>query len=533
MMLPFFRVAMLAPGRHRTFRWLAVIHVLLVSALTAGVLYSASTLALTTVGYLLLVLGIIEGTALISWRLTQLPKSQAMEFILTSPIQPKRLFFAEMLVGLSRFALVWLAGIPILAALPFTGLIDWPDLVPLALMPFIWGVLLGLGLTMWIYEPVVVRRIGELLSLLGVLAYLLVGVMAGEKLLIWLDRLPDGAAWYFYQGVVTFHDMNPFGIIRYWFSNDRVEWLAWERFQILHAFVAVGILGMGLRAAYRLRGHFQDRHYSPIDSSRESQLEKIGDSPLSWWAVRRVMQYSGRINLWLAGGFTLVYAAYFVAGDAWPDWMGKLVFELIEKWGGAATVIVGLVVMSAVPAAFQFGLWDQTVPERCQRLELLLLTDLTPIDYWNASLKAAWTRGQGYLYSAAILWLALAYSGQIPIGNVLASALGGCAVWAFSFAVGFRGFSTGQQTSGMASMLTLGFPLLLALLFKLGYADLGNFIPVGLVYMPLKFSSALLWAIGFICLVGATIYLTRRGLAQCDEELRNWYDRNQGNKSVE
>jgi hypothetical protein len=30
-----------------------------------------------------------------------------------------------------------------------------------------------------------------------------------------------------------------------------------------------------------------------------------------------------------------------------------------------------------------------------------------------------------------------------------------------------------------------------------------------------------------------TAELTRRGLARCDADLRRWYDRNQGKKSVE
>lgn len=533
MLMPFFRVAMLAPGRHQTFRWLVVVHALLISALGYSAITATSAMTLTTVGYLLLVLGIIEGTALISWRLTQLPKSQAMEFLLTSPIQPKRLFFAEMLVGLSRFALVWLAGLPILGLLPFTGTVDLIDLIPLALMPFLWGVLVGLGLTMWIYEPILVRRLGELFSLFGVLVYLCVGVMAGEKLLDWLQALPEGLAKVFYHGVILFHEMNPFGIVRYWFSNDRIDWLAWERFNILHAGVATLILAFGLRAAFRLRGHFHDRHYRPIDSSRESQLDKIGDKPLSWWAVRRVMEYSGRVNLWLAGGFSLVYAAYLVAGDQWPSWMGRLVFQLFENWGGAPAIAAGLVVMAAVPAAFQFGLWDPTIPDRCRRLELLLLTDLSAEDYWQASLAAAWRRGQGYLYSAGVLWLALALSGQHSFLQVLMAALGGCAVWAFSFAVGFRSFAKGQQTSGLASMLTLGFPILLGLLIKLDFAQLGYLLPIGLAYLPLAHANWLLWLICFVTLVGTTVYLTRRGLDRCDTELRNWYDQNQGTKAVE
>ena len=34
------------------------------------------------------------------------------------------------------------------------------------------------------------------------------------------------------------HTLNPFGVVRYWFAPDRVDWLAWERFELLHLFAA-------------------------------------------------------------------------------------------------------------------------------------------------------------------------------------------------------------------------------------------------------------------------------------------------------
>jgi len=47
---------------------------------------------------------------------------------------------------------------------------------------------------------------------------------------------------------------------------------------------------------------------------------------LTWWAVKRVARFAGRVNLWLAGGFGLLYAAYLVAGDAWPSCLGRPYF---------------------------------------------------------------------------------------------------------------------------------------------------------------------------------------------------------------
>ena len=107
MLRPFFAIAMLAPARQLTFRRVAVGHALFL-ALTAWLTAANGTShGVTTFGYVLLALAMVEGATLVGWRLTQLPKSQALEFLLVSPVQPKRVFAAEALVGLSRFALVW------------------------------------------------------------------------------------------------------------------------------------------------------------------------------------------------------------------------------------------------------------------------------------------------------------------------------------------------------------------------------------------------------------------------------------------
>ena len=45
------------------------------------------------------------------------------------------------------------------------------------------------------------------------------------------------------------------------------------------------------------------------------------------------MEYSGRVNIWLAGGFGLLYAAYLLAGDHWPPWMGRVVFDDLRADG--------------------------------------------------------------------------------------------------------------------------------------------------------------------------------------------------------
>src|SRR5262249_48590887 len=157
-----------------------------------------------------------------------------------------------------------------------------------------------------------------------------------------------------------------------------------------------------IRAAHRLKPHFDELHYQPQLLSTKRDREPIQERLLSWWAVRRVLRYSGRVNLWLAGGFGVVYALYTVPEPWWPAWMGRSVFVLVNNAGGIPAIATGLVVLAAVPAAFQYGLWDNSVQDRCRRLELLLLTELDSADYWQAAAAAGGERGQGYFFGGGV-----------------------------------------------------------------------------------------------------------------------------------
>jgi hypothetical protein len=531
MLQPFFATAMRARGRHLTFRRAVALHVGLLACLGWTAAKTEHAGVLSAVGQFVLIIGIVEGAALVGWRLAQLPKSQALEFLLVSPVQPRRVFLAEALVGVGRFALVCLSGLPILLSMVLFGAIGPADLWPLLLMPFAWGVVAALGLTVWAYESAGVRRVGEIVGMFGVLVYLVVGILAGENLPLWLTKLPPGVAEWAYSAVMEMHNGNPFGVMRNWFvMRDGPTWV-WPRFVDVNL-LAAALAGLfGLRAAFRLKGHFHDRHYKPISSDRVNQSEFIGERPLSWWAVRRVMEYSGRVNVWLAGGFCLLYAAFLVAGDQWPAWMGRTPFLIFESVGGAPMVATAMCVLAAVPAVFQYGLWDPTISDRCKRLELLLLTELSGRDYWHASLSAAWRRGRSYLTIAAVLWVALVWSGRVAWYEALAAALGGCALWAFSFAVGFRAFSTGRQAGGIATGFTLGLPLLLFALLRANLEPLAALVPTAACYLPLKSGVTAAWAAGLVLLVAASWWLTHRGLERCEAELRKWLDANQGRKT--
>src|SRR5437868_1361097 len=134
MFCTFFRLAAISPGRQYGFRRAVVAHLaLLTGSLAWTCRHPHDGIAQT--GYLLLTAGIVEGAVLLGWRLTQLPKSQALEFLFVSPLRPWRLLIVETVVGLARLALITLSGLPVLVLLLVAGFLDPIDLVPFLIMP--------------------------------------------------------------------------------------------------------------------------------------------------------------------------------------------------------------------------------------------------------------------------------------------------------------------------------------------------------------------------------------------------------------
>jgi hypothetical protein len=528
MLAPFFALAARSPTRQGAFRRLVIAHLILLGGAALVCSRRPVQQGGTLLGHLLLVAGIVEGALLLGWRLTQLPRSQALEFLLVSPLRPRRLFLAEASVGLSLLALVTLSGLPLLAVLAACGAIDPLDLAPLTLVPFTWGAITGLGLTVWSYEPKVVRRPAELAALALVLAWLVIGVLAGENLRFWLDVLPPAWKIAFLRAFAGLHAWNPFGVLRFWMENDVP--LAWERLAWLES---ASLLGAGLflwRASHRLQGHFHERHYEPIRDVTGERRPAVGDQPLSWWAVKRVSEYSGRINLYLAGGFCLLYAVYLVAQGRWPAWMGRSIFRMCDDAGGAAALGAALVVLSAVPAAFQYGLWDSNNQDRCRRLELLLLTELQPQDYWNAAASAAWRRGRGYFLVALILWGSALAGGRLAVTGAAASGAAATLLWGLYFALGFRAFARGRHANGLGLLLTVGLPLAAFALGRLGWPEARSSLPPGMVYQAGAGSTGPAWLLACCLCAGAALLVARRSLAECDSRLRQWYDRRHGSK---
>ena len=159
-MRAFFTLAAVAPNRQRSFRAIVVGHLVMLLILFIGMVWKPETTSPVLLGEILLVAGIIEGALLIGWRLTQLPKSQALEFLLVSAVRPPAVLLGEAMVGLTRLGFTTLAGLPILVLMVGEGLISLEDVPILLAMPFVFGAVTGLGLTMWAYEPERIRRWG-------------------------------------------------------------------------------------------------------------------------------------------------------------------------------------------------------------------------------------------------------------------------------------------------------------------------------------------------------------------------------------
>lgn len=530
MLRPFLTLAFQTPGRQLAFRRLVVAHLALMLILLASQGTGEPGKPSVALGLTLLVAAIVEGAVLIGWRLTQLPKSQALEFLLVTPLRPRRLFLAEALVGLLRLGLVMLAGLPILLLLSADGRLDPLDVAVLLLMPFTWGAVTGLGLTVWAYESAGVRRWGERIVVSLLVVSLGVGALAGENLRRWIGALPDDAGNFVLIGLEAFHRFNPFAVLTWWLKQDAVVALDRMIGLELAAIAAAGVFA--IRAAYRLQTHFHELHYQPAFLRSERGRGRMADRPLAWWAVRRVSRYSGRINLWLAGGFGVLYALYTVAGDQWPAWLGRRVFLVCDNVGGLPSLATALVVLAAVPAAFQYGLWDANAHERCRRLELLLLTRLSGRDYWGAAAAAAWKRGQGYFAVAVLLWTAACYAGQLSGVQAVAAAATGVLLWALYFTLGFRAFARGFQANGSGMMLTVGLPLLAFLSYQAGWPMLAALTPPGSVQAASRGTLSVAVLCG--CLLAGMVALTvaRQALTHCERDLRAWYERHHGRKAL-
>ena len=304
---------------------------------------------------------------------------------------------------------------------------------------------------------------------------------------------------------------------------------AWHR---LAAFTGLSCLPSSFsvrRAASRLRGIF--RSCITCLPVRIRPPACCRTHPLTWWAVRRVSSYSGRVNLWLAGGVGVLYAAYLAAGDQWPAWLGRNVFEIFDRAGGAATLTTALVVLAAVPAAFQYGLWDSNQQGSLSKLELLLLTSLGR-DYWRASAAAAWNRGRGYFLVALVLWTAQVYAHPELLLPSLAGLATGVVLWAFFSPLGFASFTRGNSGGGLGVLLTVGLPVLAAVLQTRVSPGWRALLPPGGVYCAQAGADPFLDHRRRVAALSA-LTVGRRAVENCQVNLAAWYEKHHGRMVLE
>ena len=521
MLLHLARLAIASPSRRRTLRTMILAHVATLTLLVVWAAVAGNPPEPLAIGNVLLIAGIVEGALLIGWRLTQIPKNQALEFILVSELQPTRFLLDEAVIAIGQFAIVTLSGLPFLVAFAVSGVLAPADVGTCLAISMAWGLTTGLGLTAWAYEPTEVRRWGERLMLVGIVFYLVVGVLLGEALPIWLRMFPPGVGRTVLGVILYIHEYNPFGVVRNAMIDGTDAHLGGVLFVSGVGFtIAAGCLW---RSMYRLLPHFHDLHYSPVLLDEERARPAVGDRPLSWWAVKRVGRYAGRINLYLAAGFTLAYSAYLLAGPHWPSWMGRQVFHIFEEMGGIALLTTALVMLAAVPAAFQYGVWDHDSHDRSRRLELLLLTGLDGRAYWEAAFAAAWNRGRGYFALAGVLWLIGWITGQMTFAQTLSAVAAGVVLWGLYFAVGFWAFSRGIQANQLGVGMTLLVPLATFVMCRLGFVDLAALLPPGSLFFANR--GGAWWLLG-PCIAGlGALLIGRYSFDRCDGSLRRWYAR--------
>jgi hypothetical protein len=131
-----------------------------------------------------------------------------------------------------------------------------------------------------------------------------------------------------------------------------------------------------------------------------------------------------------------------------------------------------------------------------------------------------------------MLWLALWFSGRIDLSQLLVSGSAGLLVWAFAFLLGFLAFSSGYQANGLGSFLTLGMPLIIFLVYHYLGPTWAMLFPQGIVY------ATLLNPVSWPCLIiiPYTVLawrMRRTALRRCENDLRDWYDKNQGVRVAE
>lgn len=485
--------------------------------------------------------GLIVGACLTGWRIAQFPKSRACEFYLVTPVSSATFVLAEIFAGTLRTAYVLMAAFPGTMALLGLGLFSWYDVSAVMILPVMAGCLTEIGLATVAYEPPRVRKLLERLFLGSIVAYLVLFGLLGHYAAPWFfdawsrrfDVSGDSLA--SFQFLLFY--FNPFRLLDSVGNADRTS-AGLPRILAVSTVLST-VCGLCLwRMACRLRHHSREENYAQR-SGKQKFTRLIGNKPLSWWTARRVSQFKGNINLYLAWATVGLFIAWMVFRDQWPYWLAQRQLYLLEVYGGAPLLAALALQMAVVPTAFLNGLWDSNAQVRCRRLELLLTTPLSGWDYLQGSMVAGWTRGRGYVLAALSLWIAMAVTGRISWAACAACLLLAGNFLVLYFAAAFRNFarlSDDGSVSTRGLLWSVGPPALTLLLFQADWTLAGVATPLGAVYFaslaPLEQAQAVgtmtgwPWAIIVaenLLFLLAAVWSLREGVRRFDTEIREWF----------
>jgi hypothetical protein len=114
-----------------------------------------------------------------------------------------------------------------------------------------------------------------------------------------------------------------------------------------------------------------------------------------------------------------------------------------------------------------------------------------------------------------------------PLQGVAAVAGGGI-LWALYFAVGFRAFTRGMEANRMGLALTIGLPIAVFVLTKIGWNFFAACLPPGAVYYAAKPGESVAWLFGMFLSGALALVIGRWALHSCDRQLRLWYEQHHG-----
>ncbi len=127
-----------------------------------------------------------------------------------------------------------------------------------------------------------------------------------------------------------------------------------------------------------------------------------------------------------------------------------------------------------------------------------------------------------------LLWTAAALTRPHGFVAAVAGLATGVLLWNLYFALGFRGFARGVRANSMGMWLTVGLPAAAFVLQRLGWPHLAALLPPGTLYHSAGSGPTWGWLPGAIAAAMVALFVTRRALATCEEELRGWYDKHHG-----